>query len=186
MFILSLTVLCILIALARGGRLANLALLPVRMIGLLFLPFVLQLIAFSPIGERLVFDVPLARYLYTASLGIAVIGLWLNRKLPGVVWIMLGLSLNFLVISLNGGFMPVAAAARQFAGMSPLAGRDNNVVPVTATTWLPWLSDTFPLPAFVPFANVFSPGDLFVVIGGFIFIQRALVPPKSDTIESRD
>ncbi|HZQ07847.1 MAG TPA: DUF5317 domain-containing protein [Anaerolineae bacterium] len=179
MFILSITILCILIALARGGRLANLALLPVRFIGLLFLPFVLQLIAFSPIGDRLVLGIPLARYLYTVSLGVAVIVLWLNRKLPGVVLITLGLCLNFLVIALNGGFMPVSASAREFAGLPPLTGRDNNVIPLTDSSWLPWLSDTLPLPAFVPFANVFSPGDLLIVIGGIIFTQRALVPPQS-------
>jgi|SRR5581483_6902539 len=179
MFILSLTILCIVIALARGGRLANLALLPVRFAGLLFLPFGLQLVAFSPIGDWLVLGIPLARYLYTVSLGIAVIVLWLNRRLPGVIWITLGLCLNFLVITLNGGFMPVSAAARQFAGMPPLSGRDNNVIPLTDSSRLPWLSDTLPLPAFVPFANVFSPGDLLIVLGGFIFIQRALVPPKA-------
>jgi hypothetical protein len=103
----------------------------------------------------------------------------LNRHLPGVFWIALGLFANILVISLNGGFMPVSLAAREIAGLPALTARQNNVVPMTDTTLLPWLGDILPLPAFVPFANVFSLGDVLIAIGGVIFTQRVLMQPLS-------
>lgn len=178
MFVLLVITASILIALARGGRVTSLSQFSLRYWGLLFVPLVLQIIAFSPIGDELVFQAPLAQYLYAASLGAAVPALALNRHLPGVGWIALGLCLNFIVITLNGGFMPMSAQARAFAGLSPLTGRANNVVPMTDSTVLPWLADILPLPAFVPLANVFSVGDVLILIGGLIFTQSGLVAPR--------
>lgn len=178
MFILLVILVSVLIALLRGGRLQNLGELPVRYLGLLFVPLLLQFIAFSPLGELPVFETPLAKFIYAASLGIAVVALWLNRRLPGVIWITAGLFLNFLVIALNGGFMPVSASAREIAGMKPIDAREMNVVPMTAATLLPWLGDVLPLPAFLPFANVLSIGDLLIALGGIIFTQKTLVRPK--------
>lgn len=165
----------VLIALARGGRLRNLSALPVRYVGLLFVPLVIQLVAFSPLGDLRVGATPVAQYLYAFSLGVAVLALALNRRLPGVTWIAVGLFLNFLVITVNGGFMPVSSTAREFAGMAALNVRDMNVVPMTNSTVLPWLADILPLPALVPFANVFSIGDLLIAIGGVIFTQKSIV-----------
>jgi len=179
MFMLLIIVCSVLIALARGGRLRNLTELPVRYIGLLFVPLVFQLVAFSSIGDILLFETPLAQHLYAVSLAVAALALWLNRRLPGVAWIALGLFLNFLVISLNGGFMPVWATAREVAEMPPLTEREMNVIPMTQATILPWLADVLPLPSPIPFANVFSIGDLLIVVGGVIFTQQSLVPSKA-------
>lgn len=181
MFVALIITTSVLIALARGGRLTNVTHIPLRFLSLLFVPLLLQAIAFSPIGEVRILELPLAQLLYSASLGLTALALWLNRHLPGVVWIALGLLLNFVVISLNGGFMPVAPRAREFAALPPLTGRDKNIVPMTDSTLLPWLADILPLPAFVPFANVFSAGDLLIVIGAVIFTQMILVPPKRRT-----
>jgi hypothetical protein len=168
----------ILIALARGGRFSNLSQLRLRFVGFLFAPLVIQLVAFSPLGDRSLFGASLAQYLYIASMGLAVVAVWLNRHLPGLKWIAAGLFLNSIVIGLNGGVMPSSATAREIAGLPPLVGRDMNVVPLNDSTILPWLGDILPLPSFVPFANVFSVGDLFIVIGGIIFTQRALISPR--------
>lgn len=164
-------------ALARGGRVTSLTRLPLHHVWLLFVPFLIQVIAFASPGELIVAGAPLAQYLYVASLVVAAIGLVLNRQLPGVIWIAAGLALNALAIVANGGFMPVASDARVFAGMPPLTGRDMNVIPMTAETRLPFLADILPLPYFVPFANVFSIGDVLIALGGVIFIQ-SIVPPR--------
>lgn len=166
------------LALARGGRLTNLASLSLRSPLLLFVPLVLQLVAFSPVGDMSVWDSPLAQFLYLASMTCAVLALALNRHIPGVPLIALGLACNFLVISLNHGFMPTSLAARQVAGLHDLAGRSMNVVPLTDTTVLPWLADILPLPAWVPFANVFSVGDILILIGGVIFTQKSVLMAK--------
>lgn len=179
MFIPLLILISVFVALARGGRLAYLAQISVKQAWILFVPLLLQFIAFSPLGEIVVLNSPLAQLLYALSLGVAVLALWLNRQLPGIRWIAIGLFLNFLVILLNGGFMPISNTARQFAGLPPVLGRDMNVLPMSDATLLPFLGDILPLPAFVPFANVFSIGDILIAIGGILFTQRSLVPPKT-------
>jgi hypothetical protein len=74
--------------------------------------------------------------------------------------------------------MPVSNAAREFAGLPPLTGRYLNIIPITESTIFPWLSDVLPLPAILPFANVYSIGDFLVALGGVIFIQ-SIVSPRS-------
>lgn len=175
MFVPLVLVLSVIIAFSRGGRLQNLARLEPRYIPLLFIPLLLQIIAFSPVGDLPLQGGPLARWLYAASLAAAVLALALNRHLPGVSWIAAGLALNFAVIALNGGFMPVSAGARDLAGLPPLTERDKNLIPLTDATVLPFLADILPLPRGVPFATVYSPGDILLALGGVIFIQRSLV-----------
>lgn len=181
MFVPLLLGLSLVVAFARGGHIQHLAGLRVRQLWLFFIPFVLQLIAFSPIGDQTWHGAPLARLLYVLSLLVAAAALVLNWRLPGTGMIALGLAANALVIALNGGFMPVSAEARALAGMPPLLEREMNVIPMTKATMLPWLADIIPLPSFLPFANVISVGDVLVAIGGIIFIQRTLVPPRRPT-----
>lgn len=176
MFILYPLLLSAAIAIWRGANVRRLADLRVRHVWLLFIPLALQLLAFSALGDQPFLGAPLARLVYPASMLIAALALALNRHLPGAFWIGLGLVSNAAVILLNGGFMPVSAEARGFAGMPPLAGREMNVVPLTGDSRLPWLADILPLPSLLPFANVLSIGDLLISLGAFIFIQRALVP----------
>lgn len=185
MFIPLVLVTSLLVALARGGRLANFARMPLHHIWLLFLPFLVQLVAFSPPGDIIVAGAPLAQYLYAISLVLAAVGLFLNRQLPGVIWIALGLALNSIAILSNGGFMPVSGSAREFAGLMPLTGRELNVIPLTADTRLPFLTDILPLPSILPFANVFSIGDILITLGGVIFIQ-SIVPSKPQTETQAD
>jgi hypothetical protein len=173
------------IALLRGGRISNLTRLHFRHLGFLFVPLLLQMIAFSPLGDTMIGGAPLAQYLYAISLALAGFAVFLNRHLPGAILIALGLFSNSLVILLNGGFMPVSNAAREFAGLTPLAARWLNIIPINESTRLPWLSDVLPLPAFLPFANVYSIGDVLVALGGVIFIQ-SIVPSPPDAKTNRD
>lgn len=185
MFIPLVLISSLLIALARGGRLTNLTRMPLHHVWLLFVPALLQIVAFSPIGDTNVAGAPLAQYLYAVSLALAAVGLALNRQLPGALWIALGLALNSIVIFANGGFMPVSASAREFAGLTPLTGREVNLIPMNAGTRLAFLADILPLPSILPFANVFSIGDVLLTVGGVIFIQ-SLVSPRRRTESQAD
>ncbi|MGE5140486.1 MAG: DUF5317 domain-containing protein [Rudaea sp.] len=176
MFFLLVVLACLLIALLRGGRPANLAQFDIRFLWLAFVPFVLQLWLFSPLGSPYNEDERLVQLAYFGSMAIAALILLLNRHIPGLTWIAAGLALNLLVISLNGGFMPVSSQAREVAGLGPISGRDNNVVPLTESTLLPFLADIIPIPSWVPLANVLSIGDMVIAAGTFIFTQRALFP----------
>jgi len=159
-------------ALARGGRLANLANIRLRFFYLLFAPLVLQLLAFSPFGANLPRGVP---YIYLCSLLVGGIVVWFNRSLPGFPLLFAGLLCNLLVITLNGGFMPVSMAARAVAGQTPFSGVYNNVTAMTSGTLLWFLADLIPLPGWLPLSNVFSLGDVLITLGGTIFILRTLL-----------
>ncbi len=185
MIILLVLLLVLLVSLARGGQLAALLQVQPRHLWILFAPLAFQLVAFSSFGDQnSPIGVPWAVVLYMASLACAALALWLNRQLPGVTWIAAGLTLNWLVIALNGGFMPVWTPARELAGMPPLTGRDMNVIPVDASTRLPFLGDIIPLPAWVPLANVFSIGDVFITLGGVLLIWK-LTRPAANQQTSR-
>ena len=181
MFIPSILALSLVVALLRGGRLSRLFDLPIRYAWLFFIPLALQLLLFTSLRSTFKLSGNADRILYLVSMAIVAVVLWLNRRLPGIWWIIAGFTLNFLVITLNGGFMPVSNAARAFAGLPSVIGRSHNVIPMTDTTILPWLGDILPLPAWMPAANVFSVGDVLVVIGEWILIQRALVKPSPRT-----
>lgn len=177
MFILLILLFSLLVALARGGNLSALGNLRPRYLWLLFIPLVLQLIAFSPLGRDPANAETLGKGLHLVSLAIAALALILNRHLPGVSFIALGFFLNLGVIALNGGYMPVSAPAREFAGLPPLNGPDANVAPMNSNTVLPFLGDILPLPAWLPRANVFSIGDVLITLGGILFLTRALHAP---------
>ncbi len=179
MAILALLVLSLLIALARGGSLGALANLQIRYLWLFFVPLILQLLAFTPLASAFGLGTDSTRVIYLASMLCGALALALNWQLPGLVWIAAGLALNLLVITLNGGFMPVLPAAREFTGLPALDSRDNNVIPMTSETRLWFLGDILPLPAWLPFTNVFSLGDVLITFGGVLFIQQALLPPRA-------
>lgn len=185
MIIFAVLLLSLAVALARGGSIYALGTLRVRFLWLFFVPLLLQLVIFTPLARFLGSDPGIPRLVYLVSMALGALALLLNRHLPGVLPIGVGLVSNLLVIALNGGFMPVSAAAREFAGMSALDGRDNNVIPMTPGTVLWFLGDILPLPAWVPLANVFSVGDVLIALGGAYFIQRALVLPPAPKTETR-
>jgi len=78
----------------------------------------------------------------------------------------LGVALNLAVMIANGGWMPRA---------DELAPRDlprfasdesvSNTAPMTSETHLPWLGDTIAQPAWIPLANLVSPGDVLLSAG---------------------
>lgn len=96
--------------------------------------------------------------------------LWINRSLPGVRLIMLGLALNLAVMAANGGRMPVSESAAVTAGLSEhlpklTAGQSSRHVPLTAQTRLRYLGDMIPVPKPYPFPRVISVGDVVLAAG---------------------
>lgn len=94
-----------------------------------------------------------------------------NRRHPGLMLLILGVAANGIVIAANDGIMPTNAAARERAGIESSEGFENSDVVEDAR--LPWLGDVLVWPEPLPFANVFSIGDVFVVAGVAVFLHQA-------------
>lgn len=113
--------------------------------------------------------------LTTLELGAYPLGvafLWVNRDIPGFKVIALGAAMNFAAIAANGGIMPAADHAVALAGLpTDWGGLYANSAPIAHPTLLV-LGDIFAVPSNLPFANVFSIGDLVVVIGAGIGVHR--------------
>ena len=100
---------------------------------------------------------------------------WLNRRLPGMYVLLIGLILNLAVITLNRGFMPISPqTAERLVGEEVVSnllignrfGFKDILLP-THETHLEILADRFLTPAGFPYPVAFSLGDIFIAIGTF-------------------
>jgi len=94
-----------------------------------------------------------------------------NLAIPGVAIIAIGAVGNLAAIIANGGRMPADPAALRSAGLE-VQGITNSTV--VADPVLRPLTDIFAIPAAVPFANVFSIGDVLIGIGIAATIAMAM------------
>jgi hypothetical protein len=103
-----------------------------------------------------------------------------NVAIPGVALILAGAASNMAAIVANGGFMPAAPGAMVALGKSAPSIYSNSAVVVNPP--LEILTDRFALPRWLPFANVFSIGDVLISIGVVTLIVVAMRPaPPSST-----
>ena len=143
-----------------GGRLGALFELRFRAVWLLGLAFGIQVaLAILP-GETT--DLRLAVHAATYPMGLVFV--WINRDVPGLWLIATGALANGVAIVANGGVMPTTAEALRTAGLDV----DPDVFANSAALSdprLPFLGDVFAIPSWVPFANVFSVGDVLIAVG---------------------
>lgn len=171
----------LIVALLRGGSILRLGQLHIRHAYLILLGLALQLLVFSPLGARWE---PWMGYLYLASLVLLLLAVALNRDLPGITLLGLGLFLNLLVIAANGGLMPISLEAARRAGQFDViaafetTGCYRHVAPMDEGTKLWFLGDSIVVGYPLPSAIVFSPGDILVALGAFIFLQWAMLGPN--------
>ncbi len=86
-----------------------------------------------------------------------------------------GVSLNFAVIAVNNGYMPVWLGGLEYAGYD-ISSITSDILDtfhalVTDSTRLSFLSDIIPIPEPYPFPQMLSIGDLFLMAGVFFFFQ---------------
>lgn len=118
-----------------------------------------------------------------------------NRSLPGMYLVLAGICLNFLVISANGGAMPVTqqalesigrasrVTAVQPAGAGPGAAAqvvDSSKGSVTAEPQLLFLGDVIVVPLPGALATALSVGDLFLSLGlSWLILKTMQIKPLS-------
>ena len=109
--------------------------------------------------------------LYVVSNLAVLVAVIRNLAVPGIALVMVGALCNLVAILANGGAMPADPAALAAAGIDT-AGQTNSVV--TGQPALRPLTDIFAMPAWLPFANVFSVGDLLIGAGVAATIALAM------------
>jgi hypothetical protein len=179
--------LALLIGLAAvGGRVGNLAHVEVKWAWLAPLAFLMQAyLIFFPADTGL--GLLSARsLLLTASHLLLFVLVWQNRDLGGVKLIGLGLLLNFLVMVMNGGFMPITPDALVQIGYDGnvaqmetgyIVGRTKNVVAEPGEARLWFLSDVMVIPRPFPIPTALSAGDVLIVLGVFLFLRESMFLP---------
>ena len=152
-----------------GGRLAALADLRLRRPGLAVAAIVLQvaIVSLLPGGSHVAHvAVHIVSYVLLAAFA------WANRRLPGVPVIALGGALNFIAIAANGGVMPAdPAALASLAHATPHGDFANSAA--LAHPKLLFLGDVLATPASWPVHNVYSVGDVVIVVGVLVLLHVA-------------
>lgn len=118
---------------------------------------------------------PVGSAVLVASYGLLGAFAWVNRRLPAVWLVMIGLALNILVIAVNGG-MPVSAAALEVAGARAegLAGTGTlkHHLMGPGDTLTP-LGDVIGIPP--PIGAVISIGDVLLYVGITILVVAVML-----------
>jgi hypothetical protein len=169
----------LLVGSVAGGRVAALADLHIRWLGVAVVGLLFQLALFHPVVAERVGD--LGPTLYVASTLAVFAALLRNLALPGLPIVALGAALNLLAILANGGAMPSDPGAwLSLTGVAAIPTEDfTNSTLMGAGTALPWLGDVFVLPRPIPLANVFSVGDVLIALGIAWCVARSMRQPEA-------
>ena len=133
-----------------------------------------MLVVYLPAGRGME-PVSAAALALPVSLVVFLIFVWLNRRIPGMPVLLVGLVLNLLVITANGGWMPVSPeTASQLPGGAPpnqatpgIRVGDKDILLRTEDTRLELLADRFLLPEWLGYRAAYSLGDVFAAAGAF-------------------
>lgn len=153
-----------------GGRLSRLGDVRFRSGWLVAVAILAQAVVIGADTEVIPATVSAAVHLL--SYAVLIVFIWRNRRLRGLAVIVLGGALNLIAIGANGGVMPASARAVERAGIDHGNGEFSNSAPVENPRFAA-LGDIFAIPEGVPGANVFSVGDVILVIGAAVFLHSA-------------
>lgn len=115
---------------------------------------------------------------------VGLIFLWLNRHHKGFKLIIIGVLMNFIVMAVNGGRMPVSLSASEVLGpyytdMLKSGSVISKHYMMDASTRLSLLGDIIPLSKPYPRTQVISIGDVVMNFGMFLFIQSIMVVKRT-------
>jgi hypothetical protein len=168
-------------SLARGGRVSQLQSIPLRGWELALAAFGLQVGVIYLLPDTGGNLVRLAFLLLSYALLAVVV--WRNRYQQGMWLLGLGLAANWLVITANGGYMPVTMQALEAADKTQLVAgsapgtvvlNSKDILLPLAETRLWFLSDIFVIPPPFPIPTIFSMGDALLAMGLVRYVSGAL------------
>ena len=113
---------------------------------------------------------PMHRAIHIASYFVIAAFVIANRHVPFLWLIALGGVLNFAAIFANDGVMPASASALEAAGFQQTPGEFINSTSLP-DAHLQFLGDVFATPSWLPVQNVYSIGDLLIVVGVLLAVH---------------
>lgn len=123
-------------------------------------------------------------YIHLITYLLMLTGIILNIKMRFMKFLLIGLVLNFIVIFANGGKMPVsfknAPGYEHYTEEMPDKEFDIKHTLVSEDTKFVYLADVIVLPRPYPLARIISIGDIFLMIGVYLFFQEAMVKKRWD------
>jgi hypothetical protein len=150
-----------------GGRIGALADIRPRAGAVLFAGLAVQVLIISVIPGG---SPTLHAAAHLASYVLVAWFVFLHRSIPYLWLIGLGGALNAIAITANGGVMPADPDALAAAGIVQEAQEFSNSTAVSDPVLL-FLGDVLWIPASWPVSNVFSIGDLLIVVGAFLALH---------------
>jgi len=156
-----------------GGRISRLADLRLHWIPLALLGLLVQVALFSDWVGADFGDAAPAIYVASNLLVFAMV--LRNVQVPGMALAAVGAASNLLAIVANGGYMPADPEAFASLGLGGSGYTNSTLVTDPA---LPFLTDIFAMPAWLPAANVFSIGDVLLGAGVALTIALAMRGPR--------
>ncbi|WBL14557.1 DUF5317 domain-containing protein [Sutcliffiella sp. NC1] len=173
----------IIVALLRGGNFSKFAELKFKYALIFPILLIVQITIFAIQNKfELVGNYSNITFMLIYVIGIYL--LWLNREHRGFNLILVGVVLNFIVMAVNGGRMPVSIEASQMLDPYFVEALTNSLYgkheAITEATRLAFLGDIIPLQAPYPKEQVISIGDVIMNIGVFIFIQYVMVESRKN------
>jgi Family of unknown function (DUF5317) len=152
-----------------GGSLVRLGDIRVRVFWAVALALAMQLVIIDILEHVLPHAVASALHLF--SYGLAVWFILANAHINGLWIVVWGGALNLIAIAANNGVMPASPAAIRSAGLVSDGGFSNSAA--TTNARFAGLGDVFALPKRFPLSNVFSIGDVILVIGLAVVFHSA-------------
>jgi Family of unknown function (DUF5317) len=153
-----------------GGRISGLGRLRFRWAGLAVAGLLVQVALFAePVAARIG---GLGSPIYVASSVAVLVALLRNLDITGLRVVAVGAVSNLTAIVANGGSMPASPDALRALGKSVGETYSNSTAAVDPI--LPGLTDIYAMPAWLPFANVFSIGDVLIGVGIVITVVVAM------------
>ncbi len=120
-------------------------------------------------------------YVHLLTYLLMIVGVILNIRKNFMRFILIGMLLNFIVIFANGGKMPVSfknVKGYENYTEDMLDKSDIKHSLVTEDTKFVYLADVIVLPRPYPLARIISIGDIFLMIGVFLFFQESMVKKR--------
>jgi hypothetical protein len=161
--------LCLLSVPLTGGRLVRLGELRLRRPELALAGIAIQVLIVSVVPGGLG---GLHEALHVLSYALLGAFGWVNRHVAGVPVVLAGGALNALVIVANGGVMPADPGVAHAAANHAEPGEFINSTAVDDAR-LGFLGDVLATPDGLPLQNVYSAGDVVIVLGLLVVVHAA-------------